>query len=138
MQHVQFRPTAKPVNEITSYRHERLIQRHAQDHEVTLTTAEERFAELKKFMTVCAMKPGPKISSPQVDLMWHSFLLYTKDYAQFCSAYLGRFINHAPFEESNPQAYLDTRTTVEAVFGPLDARLWPIDAQADCTSGCSD
>ncbi len=27
---------------------------------------------------------------------------------------------------------------VEAVFGPLDARLWPIDAQADCTSGCSD
>ena len=31
-----------------------------------------------------------------IDEMWHTFLLYSKDYYDFCHQYLGRMIHHRP------------------------------------------
>ena len=31
-----------------------------------------------------------------LDEVWHTFILYTKDYSQFCLEYFGRYIHHAP------------------------------------------
>ncbi len=31
-----------------------------------------------------------------LDEMWHTFILFTRDYAQFCHRYLGGYIHHAP------------------------------------------
>lgn len=32
----------------------------------------------------------------EIDDMWHTFLLFTKDYADFCEKYFGEFIHHFP------------------------------------------
>lgn len=31
-----------------------------------------------------------------IDQMWHIFLLYTKDYMDFCEQYFGEYIHHLP------------------------------------------
>lgn len=130
------RPIPQQVADVISYEHPRLIKRYATDYRVSEDTARQRFIGLKQFLTVCAMMPGAKITSDTIDSMWHTFLLFTSDYRQFCESYLGRFIHHEPFEVPNPGAYIDTRHFAEQLFGPLNPELWPISAKGDCSSGC--
>ncbi len=132
------RQLPKPLGEILGYRHDRLLQRYAADNSATMEEAERAFEGLKQFMVVCAVKPGRKITSEPIDRMWHSFLLFTKDYRVFCESYLGRFVHHQPFEVAAPSIYLDTRAFTAQFFGGLDEKLWPVEARADCTSGCEE
>ena len=132
------REIPKSVSDVLSYQHDRLIQRHSMDHEIPLEEANRRFTALKEFMIVCAVKPGYKVTSDPIDSMWHTFLLFTKDYKNFCEENLGMFINHAPFETAAPSAYLETRAFAQEFFGHLDEELWSPKAKADCTSGCGE
>src|SRR5437764_15253816 len=109
MQQTVLRETAKPVPEILAYQHERVLDRYTIDYGVSNEEAKRSFAAFKEFMVVCAVKPGPKVTSEPIDRMWHTFLLFTKDYRNFCEEYLGRFINHEPFERASPSTYLETR-----------------------------
>lgn len=44
-----------------------------------------------------------------IDNMWHTFLLFTKDYHEFCSNYLGGvFFHHEPIVDMNDN-HLDER-----------------------------
>lgn len=138
MQISAIRPLAQPVPVVLGYQHPRLLERYAADNGVSRDVAAERFEAFKQFMIVCAMKPGPKVTSDPIDSVWHSFLLFTSDYRAFCTDYLGRFINHEPFEQPNPSAYLETRAFTEQLFGTLDSRFWPVEAKGDCSSGCGD
>jgi hypothetical protein len=132
------RSLARPVSEVLGYRNDRLLQRYATDNEATIEEAQRAFEALKQFMVICAIKPGRKITSEPIDRMWHSFLLFTKDYQNFCGNYLGRFVHHQPFETASPSTYLDTRAFTAKYFGGLDEKLWPVEAKADCTSGCEE
>jgi hypothetical protein len=138
MQTVTYREIPKPASEILAYENDRLVKRYAMDHGATLDQSRRCFKALKEFLIVCAVKPGYKVTSDPVDQMWHTFLLFTKDYQQFCEQNLGMFINHEPFENAAPQAYLETRSFVENYFGHIDEQLWSVDAKADCSSGCGD
>jgi len=109
-----------------------------EDNQVSEQTAGRRFDGLKQFLAVAAVMPGRKVTSPSIDAMWHTFLLFTKDYRQFCDAYLGRFIEHEPFEDAAPWAYERTRERAASLVGPLDQELWPVEAKADCSSGCGE
>ena len=52
------------------------------------------------FLGLIARNPGVGFSpSPLVDIGWHNFILYTREYAQFCDTTAGRFIHHTPFDE---------------------------------------
>lgn len=48
------------------------------------------------FLIACANTPRPLAPSAEVDLGWHTFLLYTNEYADFCERIAGRFIHHRP------------------------------------------
>jgi len=49
------------------------------------------------FLRDCAVNPEQRLSpSPRADLGWHTFILFTKDYAEFCQRIAGRFIHHVP------------------------------------------
>lgn len=56
--------------------------------------------ELKRYLILCMMKENVDISvdmySEDVDNLWHSFILFTKDYAYFCNKYAQHFIHHVP------------------------------------------
>jgi len=132
------REIPKGIPEILAYENDRLLRRYAEDHGATIDESRRCFKALKEFLIVCAVKPGYKVTSDPVDQMWHTFLLFTKDYRQFCEDNLGMFINHEPFENAAPEVYLETRAFMEEYFGYLDERLWSANAKADCSSGCGD
>lgn len=122
--------------EVLGYTNDRLLRRYAMDFDVSPAIAQKRFEGLKQFLYVCAVTPGYKVTSDAIDSMWHTFLLFTKDYRSFCERYLGKFINHEPFEEPVPEAYVRTREVVEATFGKADEELWPAKPKLSCSSGC--
>jgi hypothetical protein len=132
------RPTAEPVDVIMAYENEQLYERFVTDHGGSLSDARERFVALKQFLTVCAVLPGIKVASDEIDQMWHTFLLFTREYRNFCNDRLGLFIEHEPFEDSQPTYYEATRNFADGMFGELDLRYWPLEGKADCTSGCAD
>jgi hypothetical protein len=136
MDSVQNRSTRAPIEEVLLYSNPHVIDRHLQDTGISRNEAERRFEGLKQFMLVATIMPGRKVTSPDIDAMWHTFLLFTKEYRQFCNDYLGMFVEHEPFESGAPWAYDRTREKALALFGPLDDRLWPVLAKADCSSGC--
>lgn len=138
MQAVTQRETLKPMPEILAYQHDRLLHRYSVDYGVSIEEARRCFNALKEFMIVCAAKPGYKVTSDPIDRMWHTFLLFTKDYKNFCEEYLGMFINHEPFEHPAPAAYMETRAFAKEYFGRLDEELWPLEAKGDCSSGCGE
>ena len=66
--------------------------------------------------------------------MWHTFLLFTRDYADFCARYFGFFLHHAPADEDEDVAPVDDdtyRATLERqyafvcdVLGPDTLTAW--------------
>lgn len=39
----------------------------------------------------------------KIDDMWHTFLLFTRDYSQFCERYFGYFLHHLPATGREPK-----------------------------------
>ena len=67
------------------------------------------------FLKMCADHPEQGFSpSPTVDLGWHTFILYTRGYAEFCDAYAGRFIHHEPNDNA------DRPSTVPGFGGTIE------------------
>jgi len=128
--------TQRPVPDILAFNHEMLLERFVRDHGGTLDDARRKFIGLKQFLIICALGNCPKVPSPQVDDMWHTFLLFTRDYQSFCNDYLGRFVHHQPFGAFPPGTYRDTRESALALFGELDDELWPL-KESNCGSGSS-
>jgi len=54
----------------------------------------------KDYFIICHMAKGKMVamSSEIVDVLWHEFILFTREYEQFCKQGLGRFLHHVPTE----------------------------------------
>lgn len=94
------------------------------------------------FLRLVAESPGESFSpSAMVDKGWHAFILYTKDYAQYCDKAAGRFIHHNPFDEEGVEYGTDNvMRTVAAMRSHdlhVDDPLWAPSDKADCDgTGC--
>lgn len=102
-----------------------MIDRFVEDHRatgVTLSEASEIFRETKRWLWLCAYRKFefeqgrcsfsqiPLASEALViDLMWHTFLLFTKDYADFCQRHFGFFIHHYPMSREQRRSAEDAR-----------------------------
>lgn len=55
---------------------------------------------LKQYFHICNMAGTRFVSMPSqvVDLAWHEFILFTRQYQQFCNGAFGRFLHHTPAE----------------------------------------
>ncbi|MCM4077711.1 glycine-rich domain-containing protein [Paractinoplanes hotanensis] len=96
------------------------------------------------FLGTSATATQPLGPSELVDIGWHTFILYTVDYAAFCERVAGRFIHHVPDDDPNdqggtpptiPTTLTDTVTAIRAAGFALDAELWH--RAADCSSKCT-
>ncbi|WP_028568960.1 glycine-rich domain-containing protein [Salinispora tropica] len=102
------------------------------------------------FLGAAAVTTEPIGPSDLVDIGWHTFILYTRDYAAFCDRIAGRFIHHNPEDGSewptNPNGgSVPLSRAVAAITATgyrVDAALWNTTAiDADCTqchAGCHD
>lgn len=122
------------LQEILAYRHAGAIRRYCKEQHASASEAEEIFQEMLKFLF---LSYRAAFDSPQgfgcvvtneiekLDWMWHTFLLYTRDYAEFCERFFGYFLDHMPADDDedegaakavSAQDECEFRTTVEKQF----------------------
>lgn len=55
---------------------------------------------LRQYFQICSISGKRMVSMPSqvVDVAWHEFILFTRDYQRFCQTALGRFLHHTPAE----------------------------------------
>ena len=91
-------PTLKKV---LGYKNDAIIARILKDHnKLTLYQAELLFQD-----TLCYLWLANKFNKipppPRIDKVWHIFIIFMKDYEQFCYKYFGRMIYHRPRKQDD-------------------------------------
>lgn len=106
------------LNHLLQYKNPRIIARYQKDHPNNKLSAEEALTEILKYFWVsqkhkldCQANPNNEelkftcaihAEMHEIDDMWHTFLLFTHDYHDFCMQYFGKFIHHDPNTETAP------------------------------------
>lgn len=125
--------TIKPQQALAFNPPDLLIDRFCSTYNVTRKEALARFQETKKFLVICAADRYNAYSpSRAVDLMWHQFMLHSKDYFTFCEM-IGGYIHHQPSETHEPKKYMKTLEALKEMFGEIDRHFWE-ENSSDCTS----
>jgi hypothetical protein len=87
------------------------------------------FTELKKYVSLSRIHQVPlAMTSPRVDEVWHQFILFTREYRDFCAEFHGGFFHHAPNLPSrpgNPKHIENLVRCYQATYGPMPA-VWNI------------
>ena len=97
-----------------------------------------RVAEFKKFMALLVInfrkKRRVEMICEEIDDIWHTFILFTKEYQDFCKMLVGEYIHHEPNVEPQQTDMSATRNynihgirnfaeDYEKYFGPVNP-LW--------------
>lgn len=114
----------------------RLVARIVKDEGFDQSLAERIVDQALGFLQLCAADPDSRYApSPTVDIGWHTFILYTREYAEFCMGLAGRFIHHSPMDEDSetyPGNVISQTTAAMKVRGlAVDEVLW--DTVGKCT-----
>jgi len=59
-----------------------------------LSEATSIFSKLDAFLTNAS--EAKQVPSMEIDEAWHTFILHTREYAEYCISRFGRFIHHVP------------------------------------------
>lgn len=124
---------------------ERLVTRIVKDEHVDQEYAERIMDQALAFLKVCADNPGLSLRpSKAVDIGWHTFILHTREYADFCDSIAGGFLHHVPDEfdpSGNPSDTLAPTLNAMRLAGlALDKDLWAHGTGdcSQCHGGCTD
>ncbi|MGW1809241.1 glycine-rich domain-containing protein [Streptomyces sp. NPDC002078] len=140
-----FATSADYRNLISPELYGRVTRRLAKEAAVRPETAERMMDASLGFLYLCATNPEQRFTpTPLVDEGWHTFIVYTREYAEFCSRVAGGFIHHEPRDNPNqPQAPGDPSLAIsfmKAAGLPYDELMWDGSAKAECcgdSPGCS-
>lgn len=100
----------RTLQETLNYRNDRIINKFRTLYAVSLDEAQEIGSEAYRWLWLNArLGEDRKIEGtgiPHVlvihegmviiDEFWHTFILHTRDYEEFCNEYFGTFIHHSP------------------------------------------
>jgi len=83
------------------YKHEESILRFMDNYDVSYEEASDIFKEMiKLLMLIHEYKDDEYVFTHEplwiIDEMWHTFLMYSLDYKNFCLDHFGRVIEHQP------------------------------------------
>lgn len=99
------------LSSLLNYKNEKVIKNFIRNYNVSKNTADELFNDMLKYLWICKKHSLEQKTAPDQDLhfqfvmheemrdidnMWHTFILYTKEYTQFCLDYFGEYMHHAP------------------------------------------
>lgn len=101
-----------PLDVLIQYKHPLVIRAYVRNHLGNQEEATCLFEEMLKYLWASTKHSKEKEKRPEdpalqflfvmhqemreIDNMWHNFILYTKDYAEFCQKYFGMFLHHEP------------------------------------------
>jgi len=84
------------LKEVLSYKHPGVIGKLQAEMGMSKKEAELLFQDTLKFLWLCGNEPGKFSPSQKIDEAWHRFILFTKDYHEFCNRFFGKYIHHGP------------------------------------------
>ena len=103
------------LDQVLGYKNSSVCQRYQKDYPQNALAAEQALAELIKYLWLGQKQAHDQKSHPEdeslyfmcamhaemkeIDDMWHTFLLFTRDYEVFCKTYFEVFIHHIPTTE---------------------------------------
>ena len=126
-------------NDVLSYQHPELIERFKRKFGLSESGAHELFSDVKKYLYL-VVTTGRKLAPTQaIDIGWHEFVLYTRDYAGFCNRFFGTFIHHTPNPVLKPHVVpnpVETINLAHETFGTLGKNWHRVDATA-CSADCA-
>lgn len=111
-----------------------ILERYKRDYGVDDETARRHEIELKRYLILCVTQDERFGIRGPVDNMWHTFLLFTQEYADFCDRVAGRFLHHVPesYKDQSPEerrasanSYGATLLAYREVFGTPPHDVWP-------------
>lgn len=75
--------------------YEKLLKNHVVE---SWAEADTLFREVKRYLVLTAADPtiAWTMYSLRIDEIWHQFILFTRQYIEYCSQNFGRYIQHAP------------------------------------------
>lgn len=110
-----------------------VMQRYAEETRLPTEVLAEHEREIKRFLALSALNPGKYGMRGPLDELWHTFILFTSSYAEFCRQLGGKFIHHYPgnpktktVPQGEKTAYMVFLEDYEQVFRESPpAHLWP-------------
>jgi len=122
------------------YRNDGVIERIAKDENVSLEEATQLFKDTLMFLYMAATSSAVSVPTVAIDVGWHAFLMFTKDYADYCEKYLGKFVHHRPTTSRSkpmPQdAVSDCFKLSRQLFGSDLSKNWEYDMSGNCHDKC--
>ena len=118
-----------PRDRALGYGNQAVVSNFVEKYGVADEYAELLFEETKKWLWLCAASkriPGaPRMEIFAVmgalDEMWHTFILHTRDYEEYCREYLGIFVHHNPTDSAEKaswkERYLSEPTSLAGEVG---------------------
>jgi hypothetical protein len=146
MSHIDIATIAAPTIDLTNkglvpeVLWNRLVGRIVIDEEMPRELAERIMDQTLGYLKLASTVPEGHFSpSPLVDIGWHTFILYTREYSLFCREITGgKFIHHEPTDDPNvPNESSGPYATAEAMksFGlSVDEPLWACFCKSDCSN----
>jgi hypothetical protein len=97
----------RSLRETLAYENDWIVYKFMEGYKLTYREAHDIFTETKRWLWLCARatvkRPSPveltligMREMTVIDEMWHTFVLFTPIYEQFCQRYFGQFIHHMP------------------------------------------
>lgn len=123
-------------NSVISYKNRLLVNRLCNKLNITREEAEQVFSDMKMFLFLAGTTNEPLAPTEKIDEAWHNFILFTKDYRDFCLRYFGKFIHHVPTDPDNIKSkdgnvIARTKMIAKTILGPDLSDNWRFRA-ADC------
>jgi hypothetical protein len=100
------------LTEVLKYQNPAVLKLYVQNYPNNKLNAETAFKETLKYLWLCKKHEADRLHYPddktlpprcvmlrsmrEIDEMWHEFILFTRDYSQFCNTYFGEYCHHLP------------------------------------------
>ena len=93
------------------YKNDNVLHKFRESYAVSMAEARDIFTETGRWLWLCAytqslkeserarVAPPLLVVSEEIlilDEMWHTFILFTKEYTDYCLEHFGHYIHHAP------------------------------------------
>ena len=124
---------------------DKVLKRYAKDQDLPWDVVLEHEREIKRYLALVAMNSDKMVGmNGIIDELWHTFIMFTRDYNDFSLLVAGHYIHHTPAgddddAELGQNAYQLFWDEYTAVFGEEPpSHLWPRPIAADTSvGGCS-
>lgn len=111
-----------------------------------ITKADSIISLYKHYIFLLATCSVPlRVPSVEVDELWHSHVLHTRNYAHFCNTVAGKFIHHKPYgeETTSEQKMIQSKNLFNASIEAFGYDVFDVYSTTDfncehCDGNCGD